>query len=135
MHDDARHMQVIRRESDIVEARQRARALAKDMGFDHTDQALIATAISELARNIVNYAGEGEIEFRPLAQNSRHGLEVIASDNGPGIVDIESAMQDGYSTGNSLGLGLPGTRRIVDVFEIESAPGEGVRVHFVKWKR
>ena len=135
MLDDARDMQLIKRESDIVEARQRVRALAKDLGFDHTDQALIATAISELARNIVNYAGEGEMRFRPFAEKGRQGLEVTASDDGPGITDIEAAMQDGYSTGNSLGLGLPGTRRIVDVFEIESSPGRGVRVHIVKWKR
>jgi serine/threonine-protein kinase RsbT len=135
MLDGAVHLQIIKKESDIVEARQRARALATEFGFDRTDQALIATAISELARNIVNYAGEGRVEFRLHTRRKQQGLEVVASDDGPGIADLAVAMQDGYSTGNSLGLGLPGTRRIVDVFEIESEPGKGVRVRFVKWKR
>ena len=95
------------------------------LGFSSTDLTLLATAISEVARNITTYAGEGEVALRVLSDGGREGIEVVASDDGPGIADVELAMQDGYTTGNGLGLGLPGTRRLVDEFELETAPGGG----------
>jgi serine/threonine-protein kinase RsbT len=124
----------IRNEADVVAARQLGRRMADNLGFSRSDQALIATAISELTRNIVNYAGQGMVEICELLKGRRHGLRVIATDRGPGIADLALAMTDGYSTGKSLGLGLPGTRRMVDDFEISSAPGQGVTVTIVKWK-
>ena len=125
--------QVVKSDGDVVTARQKGRQMALDLGFSRPDQALIATAISELARNIVNYAGCGEIEIGIVRRSGKTGLRVIALDDGPGIEDVETAMIDGFSTGNSLGLGLPGTRRIVDDFEINSRPGHGVKVVTVKW--
>ena len=119
---------------DVVNARQHGRGIASEMGFSRPDQALIATAISELARNIVNYAGRGEIELERVSQNGRNGIRIVARDNGPGIADLEDAMTDGFSTGNSLGLGLPGTRRIVDEFDLVSSPGNGVTVKVTKWQ-
>jgi len=121
-------------DADVVAARQRGRKLAEQLGFGRAEQALIATAISELARNIVNYAGSGTVEIGEVMRGRKQGLKVVASDFGPGIKDVEMAMRDGFSTGNSLGLGLPGTRRLVDEFEISSTPGTGVTVKFVKWK-
>ena len=120
-------------DGDVVTSRQLGRQIAAEMGFSRPEQALIATAISELARNIVNYAGRGEIALAMVREGGRSGLEIVARDNGPGIADLESAMTDGFSTGNSLGLGLPGTRRIVDRFDIASTPGAGVTVTAVKW--
>ena len=105
------------------------------LGFSSTDLTLLATAISEVARNITTYAGEGEVALRVLHNSGREGIEVVATDAGPGIEDVELAMQDGYTTGNSLGLGLPGTRRLVDEFELRSAPGAGTTVRLVKWTR
>ena len=109
--------------------------MAARLGFGRPDQALIATAISELARNIVSYAVRGEIEITEITQGRRVGIQVIARDQGPGIADLSAAMTDGFSTGNSLGLGLPGTKRIVDDFDIQSAPGKGVTVRIIKWAR
>lgn len=120
---------------DIVSARQHGRTLAAEMGFSRPDQALIATAISELARNIMNYAGLGEIRLERVEQRGKSGLQITALDEGPGIANIEEAMTDGFSTGASLGLGLPGTRRIVDDFEITSTLGHGVTVIAIKWLR
>jgi serine/threonine-protein kinase RsbT len=122
-------------DADVVAARQLGRKIAGEMGFSRPDQALIATSISELARNIVNYATSGRIDITRLDSGRRQGLRVIATDKGPGIADLDVAMTDGFSTGNSLGLGLPGTRRMVDDFQISSAPGKGVEVIFVKWLR
>lgn len=133
MSDSARHAHSIERDSDVVTARQIGRAVAAAMGFGRADQALIATAISELARNIVNYAGKGRIEISRVREGGRVGLQVVASDSGPGIADIAAAMTDGFSTGGSLGLGLPGTRRIVDEFSLVSAPGNGVVVKVIRW--
>jgi serine/threonine-protein kinase RsbT len=124
----------IRNETDVVAARQMGRRMADQLGFSRSEQALIATAISELARNIVNYAGHGMVEICEVLKGRRHGLRVIASDRGPGIADVDLAMTDGYSTGKSLGLGLPGTRRMVDDFDIATAPGQGVTVSIIKWK-
>ena len=125
----------IEREPDIIAARQRGRELASVAGFRGSDLTLIATAISELARNIVAYAKRGSVSLRVIDEAGRRGIEVIAEDRGPGIANIELALQDGYSTGKSLGLGLPGARRIMDEFAIESQLGRGTRVCARKWVR
>lgn len=133
MAADATHV-AITRDGDIVEARQKGRELAQQIGFFGSDLTLIATAISEIARNIVVYAGRGDIDLSITEKNGKRGILVIARDEGPGIPDIERAMRDGYSTGNSLGLGLPGSRRLMDDFEIDSAVGRGTTVIMRKWK-
>ena len=125
----------IRTDADVVTARQEARTMGADLGFSSTDLTLLATAISEVARNITTYAGEGEVTLRVLNEDGRQGIEVLATDDGPGIADVELAMQDGYTTGNGLGLGLPGTRRLVDDFELRTGPGAGTTVRLVKWIR
>jgi serine/threonine-protein kinase RsbT len=119
----------------IVTARQKGRELASQCGFPSTDLAVIATAISELARNIVRYAVRGEIILRRVDDNGRRGVEVVATDDGPGIHDLTLAMQDGYSTSGGLGIGLPGTRRLMDDFEIISDFGKGTTVTVRRWKR
>jgi serine/threonine-protein kinase RsbT len=125
----------IRTDADVVCARQEARTMGASLGLSSTDLTLLATAISEVARNITTYAGEGEVQLRVVTDGGREGIEVIAADEGPGIADVERAMQDGYTTGNGLGLGLPGTRRLVDDFELETVPGAGTRIRLVKWSR
>jgi len=125
----------INSDQDIVLARQKGRAMAAELGFASGDATLIATAISELARNIVSYARKGEITLKSLNASSRQGILVIASDDGPGIPDIRQAMRDGFSTSGSLGLGLPGVRRLMDEFEITSQPGRGTIVAVKKWKQ
>ena len=124
----------VRRTSDIVTAREHGRRLAKDAGFSSGEQTLVATAISELARNIVTYAKYGEVRVRVERQRGQPVIVVVAEDQGPGIADIEAALRDGYSTSNSMGLGLPGTRRLMDEFEIISAPGKGTTVITKKWR-
>ncbi len=126
---------VINSDQDIVTARQRGRALAIEVGFSTGDATLIATAISELARNIVSYARKGEISLKQVHASSRQGILIVASDDGPGIRDIRQAMRDGFSTSGSLGLGLPGVRRLMDEFEIASEPGRGTTVKVKKWKQ
>jgi serine/threonine-protein kinase RsbT len=123
----------IETDSDVVAARQKGRELAAAIGFSMTDQTLVATAISEVARNIVSYAGRGRIELTRVQEGGRRGLSIVACDEGPGIPDLELAMQDGYSTGNSLGVGLPGARRLVDDFALESTVGVGTVVTLKKW--
>jgi serine/threonine-protein kinase RsbT len=125
----------IRTDADVVTARQEARAMGAGLGFSSTDLTLIATAISEVARNITTYAGEGEVALRVVHRSGRDGIEVVASDEGPGIDDVERALQDGYTTGNGLGLGLPGARRLVDEFELRTEPGAGTTIRLVKWSR
>lgn len=127
-------LQPVSCDSDVVAARQLVRKLAVELEFSRPDQALIATAVSELARNIVKYADEGDVELCVVVSGAKTGIKVTARDRGPGLEDVELALQDGYSTGNSLGLGLPGTRRIVDQFEIRSRPGSGLTVTVVKWR-
>jgi serine/threonine-protein kinase RsbT len=105
-----------------------------EAGFSTGDATLIATAISELARNIVSYARKGEITLKIVNASVRQGILIVASDNGPGIPDIRQAMRDGFSTSGSLGLGLPGVRRLMDEFEITSQPGKGTMVAVKKWK-
>ncbi len=109
--------------------------MATELGFSTGDATLIATAISELARNIVSYARKGQITLKMVNGLSRQGIAVIASDDGPGITDIRQALRDGYSTSGSLGLGLPGVRRLMDEFEITSQPGRGTMVAVKKWKQ
>ena len=118
---------------DIIRARQIGRAEAAKLGFSSTDLTLVATAISELARNIVMYAGAGEIILRLVRTAEKRGIVVVAQDQGPGIADVEQALQDGYSTSRSLGLGLPGVRRLMDEFEVKSQVGEGTIVTIRKW--
>lgn len=122
-------------EIDIVAARQEGRALGSTLGFSGSELTLIATAISEIARNIVAYAGEGSITLSIVGAPPKRGLLVLAEDKGPGIADVSLAMQDGYSTGRSLGLGLPGSKRLMDEFEIESALGKGTVIRMIKWKQ
>ncbi len=122
-------------DADIVTARQKGRALAERVGFVGTDLAVIATAISEVARNIVEYARVGEISLSVVHQGSRLGIAVLARDQGPGIPSIELAMQDGYSTLKGLGMGLPGARRLMDDFAIDSQVGKGTTVTMKKWLR
>jgi serine/threonine-protein kinase RsbT len=125
---------MINSDHDVVVARQQGRALAVKLDFSPGDSTLIATAISELARNIVSYARHGEIRIRPTQNSERLGIVIVASDDGPGIRDIGQAMRDGFSTSGSLGLGLPGVRRLMDDFEIVSEPGKGTTVTTKKWK-
>jgi serine/threonine-protein kinase RsbT len=125
----------IRSETDIVVARQSGRALAAEAGFTGSELTVIATAISEVARNIVNYAQTGEICIQQVKSGKQIGLLIVASDRGPGIADVALALQDGYSTSNGLGLGLPGVKRLMDEFEIVSEVGVGTTVTMRKWKR
>jgi serine/threonine-protein kinase RsbT len=124
----------INSDQDIVTARQKGRALAIELGFSAGDATLVATAISELARNIVSYARKGEITLKAIQTSGRKGISITASDDGPGIPDIRQAMRDGFSTSGSLGLGLPGVRRLMDDFEIGSQVGRGTTVVVKKWK-
>lgn len=125
----------INSDQDIVSARQKGRVMANDLGFSSGDATLIATAISELARNIVSYARQGQITLKMVNGLNRRGIAIIASDDGPGIADIRQALRDGYSTSGSLGLGLPGVRRLMDDFEITSQPGRGTIVTVKKWRQ
>lgn len=123
-------------DADIVTARQKGRAMAAQMGFSPSQATFVATAISELARNIVTYAGHGEITLRAaLNGHAPAGIEVVARDAGPGIHNVADALRDGYSTSGSLGLGLPGIRRLMDEFEIASEVGRGTTVRVTKWLR
>lgn len=122
-------------DEDIVGARRQGSSLAADLGFGRGDQAVIAAAISEVARNILIYARTGEIELRPVPEGVCQGLAIVARDEGPGIRDITQAMQDGFSTSGGLGLGLPGARRLMDEFDVLSAPGQGTTVTMMKWLR
>lgn len=124
----------IRSDQDIVAARQQGRSMAAGLRFSPMDATLIATAISELARNIVTYARQGEIRLRALNGSSRQGVEVVAHDEGPGIPDVPQAMRDGFSTSGSLGLGLPGVMRLMDDFHIVSQEGRGTTVTVRKWR-
>lgn len=119
---------------DIVKARQSGRETAAQAGFSLTDMSLIATAISELARNILRYAKHGEIVISHDDNSGKQGIVVVARDEGPGIRSIEQALQVGFSTSGGLGLGLPGVRRLTDEFEISSKPGRGTVVTIKKWR-
>ena len=123
----------IRQESDILAARKVARTIATRLKFSEIDLILIATAISEIARNILTYATQGDMSFEEVQEPSRRGLIVTARDQGPGIPDIERAMEDGFSSGKGLGLGLPGARRLMDEFTIASTVGTGTTIVMKKW--
>jgi serine/threonine-protein kinase RsbT len=125
----------INADQDIVSARQKGRVMANEIGFSSGDATLIATAISELARNIVAYASKGRITLKVVNGLNRQGISVTASDDGPGILDVDQALRDGFSTSGSLGLGLPGVRRLMDEFEITSQPGQGTTVVVKKWRQ
>jgi serine/threonine-protein kinase RsbT len=124
----------IAEDTDLIPARAEGRALAERLGFGRTDATLIATAISEIARNIVVHVGDGEIVMRALEEGHRCGVLVIARDEGPGIRDVEAAVRQGYADSSSLGLGLPGARRLMDEFELASSSKAGTTVKMVKWR-
>lgn len=126
---------VIRSDLDIVIARTAARDVAKQLGFGPIDQARIATAVSELARNSFLYAGGGVVHVRLLQQSGRIGIEIFCADEGPGIADLEQVMQDGYSTSRGMGMGLPGAKRLMDEFDLQSGEGVGTQVTCRKWRR
>jgi serine/threonine-protein kinase RsbT len=123
----------IEQDRDIVRARHTGRELAAILGFSNTDQTLLATAISEVARNIVSYAGRGAIVLSCIEEQGRRGILITARDEGPGIDNPELAARDGYSTKKGLGVGLPGAKRLVDEFDLASAPGVGTTVTLKKW--
>jgi len=125
----------IRRDVDIVLACQKGRVLAEQLGMPGNDQAVIVIAISEVARNIINYADYGEIVLSSFGWNGRQGLSIVARDEGPGILDIERALQEGHSTGGGLGLGLAGAKRLMDEFKVLSQPGRGTTIMMKKWSR
>jgi serine/threonine-protein kinase RsbT len=123
----------IQNSDDIVAARKAGHQLALDLGFSLTDVTMIATAISEIARNITSYAGRGVVRVTVADREGRKALLVRAEDYGPGIADIDRAMEDGYSTGRGLGLGLPGARRLMDRLVVDSTLGRGTVVEMWKW--
>ncbi|WP_339229848.1 anti-sigma regulatory factor [Oceanobacillus sp. FSL K6-2867] len=125
----------IHKEWDIVGARQLGREMAKNLGFGTVDQARIATAVSELARNIYLYAEQGQICIEIIDTIERRGLCMMAIDSGPGIADIGQVMQDGFTTSGGLGAGLPGVKRLMDEFDIRSELGEGTKIKATKWIR
>jgi serine/threonine-protein kinase RsbT len=120
-------------DADIVRARQTGREMAAAAGCSATDLTMVATAISEIARNLLTHAGGGELAMRMVERNGRRCLEIVARDEGPGIADVDRALEDGYTTGEGLGLGLPGARRLMDEFLITSEPGKGTVVTMYKW--
>lgn len=122
-------------ELDIVAARQAGRTMAKELGFGEVDQARIATAISELARNIYLYAQKGVIILSFIQEDTRIGLQIQAQDSGPGITDIQQVLQDGFTTSGGLGAGLPGVKRLMDTFEITTQIGIGTEIKAIKWLR
>lgn len=122
-------------DADTVIARQKGKEVASKIGFPKSDLTLIATAISELARNIIEYAKQGEITIELKEISTKEGVSIAARDEGPGIPDIDQAIQDGFSTSNGLGLGLPGVKRLMDEFEVDSEVGKGTTVTVKKWKR
>lgn len=125
----------VRREEDIVTVRRRARTIAEARGFDAFATAALTTACSELARNVWVHAGGGEVCVQELTDGYRSGIRIAVSDDGPGIPDVARVLAGGYSTAGSLGLGLSGTKRLVDDFVLESNDGRGTKVTITKWKR
>ncbi len=125
----------VRSSDDVVQVRQVVRAYAVELGMSLVDQTKIVTAASELARNTLDYGGGGMLLVEALNGDGRHGLRLTFQDQGPGIPDVQLALKDGYTTGSGLGLGLGGTKRLVNEFEIESRVGEGTRVRVTKWGR
>ena len=134
--DDSAQLEIAGEEG-IVAARQQAREAARGLGFGMVDQSRIATAVSELARNVVRYAtgGRGRVAIRTVQGHRGLGLEIVVADDGPGIPDIEEAMRAGYTSGPGLGMGLPGTNRLMDEMHIDSARGQGTIITIRKWRR
>lgn len=124
----------IRSDEQIVRLRRQVREKAVALGMSLIDQTKFVTAASELARNTLTYGGGGDVHFYQLQKNGRSGLRLEFIDNGPGIADIPKALTDGYTSGNGLGLGLGGSKRLCDEFEIRSSPGEGTHISITKWK-
>ncbi|TFE02326.1 anti-sigma regulatory factor [Jeotgalibacillus salarius] len=124
----------IQKEDDIILARKTSREFAKLLNFSATNQSRVLTAVSELARNIYRYAGNGEIKVEAIKEMNKSGLIIVAEDEGPGIIDISNAMTQGYSTSGSLGAGLPGLKRMMDEFQILSEEGSGTKVTVIKWQ-
>lgn len=120
-------------DKDIVVAREYARDLAEQIGFSSNERTLIATAVSEICRNIIEYAQNGQIFIETVQENPKKGIKITVEDSGPGITNVEQAMQDGFSTGRGMGVGLPGTKRIMDDFKIKSTIGKGTRIIMSKW--
>jgi serine/threonine-protein kinase RsbT len=131
---DAEYCVPVASVNDIVTARLQGRVLAEGLGFSAGEATLVATAISELARNIVQYAVRGDIVLRTITNGTKRGVVVVARDHGPGIADLKLAVRSGYSTSGGLGLGLPGVRRIVDDFQIVSNRQDGTTVTVTKWR-
>jgi serine/threonine-protein kinase RsbT len=123
-----------RSQADIVSIRQATRAWAIELGFSLVDQTKIVTAASELARNTVEYGGGGTLTLESVQDGARRGLRLTFADQGPGIPDVGLALKDGYTTGGGLGLGLSGSKRLMNEFDIQSTPGQGTRVVVTKWK-
>ena len=123
----------VRTQGDVMRAAMQAKRCARAWGLDESRSALVATATSELAQNAVKYGGGGFVRLRALTRKNRGGIEIDVSDRGPGIANLEEAMKDHVSTGGTLGLGLPGAKRMMDEFSIDAAPGQGVRVVCRKW--
>jgi serine/threonine-protein kinase RsbT len=124
----------LRGSEDVVVVRRLARERLAALGFSVVDQTKMITAASELARNAVVHAGGGRVTFEELSRDGRQGLKLTFVDDGPGIADVDRALQDGYTTGGGLGLGLGGSRRLVNEFEIRSSPGKGTTVSIVRWR-
>lgn len=124
----------IRAGDDVVRARQAVRALALQAGFSLVDQTKIITAASEIARNTLDYGGGGELTLELLRDGARRGLRLTFTDQGPGIPDIDLALKDGYTTGNGLGLGLSGAKRLSNEFSVDSRPGTGTKITLARWK-
>lgn len=122
-------------DADVVRVRQAVRDLTVQAKFSLVDQTKLVTATSELARNTLVYGGGGEVRADLVDRGGRAGIELVFSDDGPGIPDVDLALTDGWTSGNGMGLGLSGTKRLVDEFEIDTAPGEGTRVRILKWRR
>jgi len=120
-------------EADIIRARLKAKVIAESIGFNYMDQARIATAVSELARNAFQYAGRGKIIIKSTTNQARKGIEIVAEDHGPGIENLELALKGGHSTSTGLGMGLSGSKRLMDEFEIQTNIGKGTVITIRKW--
>ena len=125
----------IKRDTDIVLACQKGRTLAALLGLSENDQVIVVIAVTEITRNILRYADQGKIVLRSVEQNENQGIEVVAQDQGPGIADIDLVLQDGYSTGGGLGLGLSGAKRLMDEFDITTEVGKGTTITMKKWRQ
>jgi serine/threonine-protein kinase RsbT len=129
-----KHTVSVFKEQDVIALRNSVKESAVKIGMGIVNQTKLITAASELVRNMLRYGGGGEVTVEIVSQGRENGVRLVFSDKGPGIADIPLAMQDGYTTGKSLGLGLPGTKRLVSIFDIQSAPGIGTTIMIIKWK-